>query len=363
MINFKVVRIAGTPAVSGSQGDSTSLADGQTPIPGLRVQVQAEIQTTPIAQYEILTDKDGEPVSPIEVVSSSEVVIQSLDEAIAKFAASGPASEFAMPLAPAIVATPMVDQAGACRGTVEGTPIVQFSFNSLNGSGINALVPITGLSPDLYRTPNSIEDDLLLNSIRSGDGDVIPDIGDRATKPEENKQVFTPGLGNFTVPYDMVSGPLTWRFIGAETVVDGTTALCEEDGSIRCDELSPELVEQLVTELRGTVTATLRAAARLMKLGRSPYLRSTATAIRTIKQQVEPLMNAYVCPQGVALPSGCNKIKFPADSIYKTHAGIFSKPSPVKPKVFEKLAKSYNARYRRFIERSFPSEVVICTKK
>ncbi len=360
-MNFRVVRIAGTPSITGAQGDPAAPDAGYTPIPGLRVQVLSELQTTPIAEFEVLTDKDGEPLSPIEVDSSSELVIQSVDEKIAKFAAGGPAHEFASPLAPAIVATPMVDQAGACRALVEGTPVVQFSYNSTNEEGVDALVPITGLSPDLYRTPGIVEDDLLLNSIRSRDVDLIPDGSYRAPEPNANRHLFTSGLGNFVIPHDILSGPLTWNFIGAETVVDGSTALCEDEGALRCENLSRALVEQLVTDLRATVTGTLKVAARFMKLGRSPYLRSSAVAIRTIKQQVEPLMGAYVCPQGVALPTSCERIKFPGGSIFKTHAGIFSKPSPVKPKVFEKLAKTYNTRYRRFLTRSFPSEIVVCS--
>lgn len=361
-MNFKVVRIAGTPSIAGAQGDLAAVEAGQTPIPGLRVQVLAEVQTTPIAEYEVLTDKDGEPISPIVVDSSSELVIQSLDETIAKFAASGPAHEFASPLAPAIVATPMVDPAGACRSIVEGTPVVQFKYSTSDEQAVDALIPITGLSPDLYRTPGVVEDDLLLNSIRSGDGDVIPDVRYRAPVPNEGSQRFSSGYGTFVVPYDPASGPLTWSLIGAETVVDGATALCQDEGVVRCEDLSQALVEQLVVELRATVTGTLRIAARLMRLGKSPYLSSSAVAIRTIKQQVEPLMNAYVCPQGVTLANSCRRIKFPADSIFRTHASIFSKPSPVKPKVFEKLARTYNSRYRRFLARSFPKEIVVCSK-
>jgi len=334
----------------------------QTPIPGLRVEVLAEVQTTPVAIFEVITDKEGRPSSTIQVDSASEITIQSPDEKIAKFSAAGPASAFAKPLLPAIVATPMVFQAGACLTTVEGTPLVQFNYNNTLESGESALVPITGLNPDLFRTPGTVEDDLLLNSIRSAADEIIPDATFRAPAPNETNQLFTPGLGTFTVPYKAESGPLTWSLIGSETVVDGSTALCEGEGRLRCEQLSQALVERLVMELRGTVSGTLKTAARFMKLGKSPYLRTSARAIRRIREQASDLLGAFICPRGVALPNSCRVVKFPADDLFKTHAEIFSEPSPIKPKVFDKLQRSYNRRYRRFLAQSFPNEIVICSK-
>jgi hypothetical protein len=322
----------------------------------------AEVQTTPVAMYEVITDKDGRPSSAIEVDSASEVTIQSLNEQIAKFSAAGPASAFAKSLLPAIVATPMVYQAGACLTAVDGTPVVQFSYNNVTESGENVLVPITGLSPDLYRTPSTVQDDLLLNSIRSATDEIIPDAAYRAPAPDEASQLFTSGSGNFTVPYDTGFGPLTWSLIGSETIVDGSTALCEGEGRLRCEQLSQVLVERLVVELRGTVSETLKAAARFMRLGKSPYLKTSARAIRRIKEQASSLLGAYICPRGAALPNSCRTVKFPADNLFKTHADIFSEPSPVKPQVFDRLQRSYNRRYRRFLAQSFPSEIVICSK-
>jgi hypothetical protein len=347
---------------SAASPDVVTASENQTPIPGLRVEVLEESLTTPIAIYEVITDRDGRPLSAIEVDSSSDIVIQSKDETIAKFAAAGPASEFANTLSPAIVATPMVNQGLACRTVVEGTPVVQFKYSNSNNTTINALVPITGLNPDLYRTPGTTEDDLLLNSIRNGDNEIIPDATYRGTAPNETSQLFTPGEGSFTVPYDAAFGPLTWRFIGAETIVDGSTALCQEEGTVRCELVSAQLIERLVTELRGTVSGTLKTAARFMKLGKSPYLRTSARAIRTMKAQAASLLGSYICPQGATLPNSCRRIKFPVEDLFKTHAGIFSEPSPIKPNVFTRIQRSYNTRYRRFLNRTFPSEIVVCSK-
>ncbi|MFN4895427.1 MAG: hypothetical protein ACK5GN_14005 [Pseudomonadota bacterium] len=333
-----------------------------TPIPGLRVEVMAELQSTPIAVYEVRTDKDGRPLSTIEVDSASDIVISSLDEQIAKFAASGPASEFAAPLAPAIVATPMIEPAGVCRTQIEGTPVVQFKYSNANDAGTNTLVPITGLDPELYRTPETVDDDLLLNSIRSSDGEIIADTSYRAPAPNETSQLFASGENQFVVPYDTSAGPLTWSFIGSETVVDGSTALCKDEGVIRCEVLPSQLVEQLVVELRNSVSNTLKAAARWMRIGKSPYLHTGAQAIRRIRSEAAGLTGAYICPQGAALPSSCRVTKFPIDELARIHASIFSKPSPVRPKVFAALAKSYNTRYRRFLNRTFPREIVICNK-
>jgi hypothetical protein len=363
-----VVRIAGTPSVTGlsigNSGDDLNsiTAAGQTPIPGLRVEVLAEVQTTPVAMYEVITDKDGRPSSPIQVDSASEITIQSLEEQIAKFSAAGPASAFAKPLLPAIIATPMVYQSGACLTAVEGTPVVQFNYSNISESGASALVPITGLNPDLYRTPGTVEDDLLLNSIRSAADEIIPDTTYRAPAPNETSQLFTSGSGTFTVPYDTAFGPLTWSLIGSETIVDGSTALCQGEGNVRCDQLSASLVERLVSELRGTVSGTLKTAAKFMKLGKSPYLKTSARAIRRIKGQAASLLGAYICPRGAALPNSCRVVKFPADDLFKTHTDIFSEPSPIKPALFDRLQRSYNRHYRRFLKQSFPSEIVICSK-
>jgi hypothetical protein len=326
------------------------------------VEVLEESQTTPIAVYEVLTGQDGRPLSTIVVDSASDVIIQSMDEAVAKFAAAGPASEFANPLEPAIVATPMVNQGVACLAEVGGTPVVQFNYTSLNDSQTNAVVPITGLSPDLYRTPGTVEDDLLLNSIRSAGNDIIPDAAYRAPAPNDASQLFTSGEGSFIVPYNTASGPLTWNLLGAETIVDGSTALCQSEGVVRCELLSSELIERIVTELRGSVSGTLKTAAKFMRLGKSPYLQTSARAIRRIKQQAEALRGSYICPQGATLPNSCRAIKFPEETLFKTHAEIFSKPSPVKPKLFARIQRSYNVRYRRFLSRSFPRELVVCQK-
>lgn len=343
-----------------SSDPAAAAGAGQTPIPGLRVEVLEEWQTTPIAIYEVLTGQDGRPISSIEVDSSSDIIIQSMDEAVAKFAAAGPASEFANPLEPAIVATPMVNQGIACLAAVDGTPVVQFNYNSLNDEATNALIPITGLSPDLYRTPGAVEDDLLLNSIRYGDNDVIPDTVYRAPAPNEASQLFTSGDGSFVVPYDTAAGPLRWNLLGAEKVVDGSTALCQSEGVVRCELLSPELIERLVIELRTSVSGTLKTAARFMRLGKSPYLQTSARAIRRIKAQADALRGSYICPQGANLPNSCRSIKFPEETLFKTHAEIFSKPSPIKPQLFARIQRSYNVRYRRFLSRSFPREIVVC---
>ncbi len=350
------MRASGTPPT----GDPS---EQQTPIPGLRVEVVEEIQTTPVAIHEVLTDKDGKPLTQIQVDSASDVTIQSLDATIARFAASGPASEFADPLAPAVVATPMIDSMVACRSIVAGTPVVEFRYNNMNEAPTEALVPITGLNPELYRTPETPLDDLRLNSIRGGDSDVIPDASNRGATPNESKQLFINGEGSFRVPYDTGFGPLTWSFIGKETTVDSSTNLCEGEGTIRCDLLSPELIERLVTELRSTVSGTLKAASKVMKLGRSPYLKSSSKAIRDIRRQANELLGAWVCPAGATIPNNsCGAMKFPASALQKTHEGIFSKPSPVRRQVFDKLGKSYNRRYQRFLATTFPQEIVKCGK-
>jgi hypothetical protein len=353
-MRFQVVRQEGTPGAENS---------GLTPIPGLRVQIHEEVETTPIAVHEVLTDKDGYPVTAVEVDSAADILILSQDEAIAKFQAAGQASEFAAPLEPTIVATPMVEATGVCIASSAGTPVAEFRYNNFNESGVVPQVPITGLSPELYGTPDSTSDDLLLNAIRnSAEDPIIPDASYRAVAPDDNKQIFESGGGMFNIPYTAEMGPVTWSFLGKQLTVDASTKMCEEPGIVQCQRLSSADVQRIVTNLRSTVTATLRAAARVMKLGSSPYLKTSAAAIKRVIIKSAELEGAYICPQGVLPAPSCVRRTFPASELAKIHDSIFRRPSPVRKQMFNKFRKSYNKRYQQFLVQTFPDEIVMCPK-
>lgn len=342
-------------------GDSTVSTAGQTPIPGLRVEVLSEKQTTPIAVFTVVTDREGKPASTIIVDSSSEVTIQSVDESIARFAASGPASEFASPLSPAIVATPMIQQAEACIVQIEGTPVVQFKYNNVNATGASVAVPITALHPDLYRTPGVREDDLLLNSIHYDNTDVAPEAVYRAPAPNETSQLFTAGQGGFTVPYDIGAGALTWSFIGADLVVDGSTALCQDAGFIGCARVSPKLIRAMVSALRASVSDALRTAVRFARGTRSPLLDTGSRAIREMLAQANALSSSYICTNYAVFPSTCRRAKISPTEILKIHARIYSPRSLSRQQAFQRLRTKYAARLRDILK-SLPSEVVVCSE-
>ncbi len=376
MLGFRIVRkddgkvVAAQPAEDLAVWNSEDAlneidvaAGGMTPIPGLRVEVHEEVRTTPVAVHEILTGQDGRPLSRVTVHKDSDVIILSMDEKIARFESSGPASEFALPREPTIVATPMVDAVGVCRGTVAGTPVAQFSYDNMNDGGVDAEVPITGLTSYLYRTPGAAGDDLRLNSIyQSLSGLVIPGANYRNAPPRDSEQMFTSGKNSFVVPFNEALGPLTWDFIGRRTTVTSETRLCEEEARPRCEELSPEKIRRLVINLRRTVTGVLKSAAKVMRLGSSPYLKSTAGAIRDVKIRHKRLFGALVCPKNAVLGAGCKREPFPFDEFAKIHSGIFKKQSPVKPQLFKKLRKAYNKAYQKFLYETFPEEITFCPK-
>jgi hypothetical protein len=257
----------------------------------------------------------------------------------------------------------MVEATGVCIASADGTPVAEFRYNNLNESGVEPQVPVTGLSPELYRTPDDNSDDLLINAVRnSADEPVIPDASYRAPAPDDNKQIFRTGGGVFNIPYTNDMGPLTWSFLGKQLTVDSSTKMCEEQGTVQCQQLSSADVQRIVTNLRSTVTATLRTAAKVMKLGSSPYLKTSATAIRRVIIKAAELNGAYICPQGVLPAPSCVRRKFPATELAKIHDSIFRRPSPVRKQMFDKLRNSYNKRYQKFLVQTFPEEIVTCQR-
>lgn len=364
--------IAALDAGASSQSYDAQVSDelgvaaegGLTPIPGLRVEVHEELLSTPIAVHEVVTGQEGEPLSPIILQHpDSDVIILSKDETIARFQSSGPAGEFLAPNAPAIIATPMVDAVGVCRGLVEGTPVVQFFYNNMNENNVDAGVPVTGLNPYLYRTPGTRADDLNLNAIYQGsNGTVIPGANFRDPPPKDGEQVFVNGQNSFYIPFSPSAGPVTWDFIGRRTVVTNETRLCAEEARPGCTELDPEKIRRLVVNLRRSVSGVLKAASKVMRVGSSPYLGTSAKAIREIKLRHKRLFGALVCPSNAAIQPSCAREPFPFNEFMTVHQGIFKKNSPVRPQMFKKLKKVYNKTYEKFLYETFPQEIVFCKK-
>lgn len=327
-------------------------------MPGVRVEIHADIATTPIAIYEVITDKDGNPSSSVVVDSASNIRIKSKDETIAKFDISGPAGEFIAERQPTIVATPMVEQGGACLTTVEGTPVVEFKYNNFNNQ--DSQIPVTSLDPDLYGTPTTPDDDLLLNSIRNAEGTPSVPASTQLAPPTFDKdQLFKAGSSSFSMPFDPNLGSLTWYLLGQQIQVDGATQLCEGGGTSGCTPLS---TDQIYAEFRGSVSGTLKLSAKYMKRGRSPYLKTTPAATVKTKRLLNSIAGAYRCPENITLAAACVKRPFPIEEFMKSHDYIFSKQSPVRPKDFNRLRAAYTKRYRNFLLTNYPKYVVVCPK-
>ncbi len=327
-------------------------AKSGTPLPGLTVEVHEDQNATPIAIHEITTDQEGRPINSVVVGSSSNIRIKSSDETIVRFDVAGEAREFAVQ--PTIVATPMVDAAGACISNVAGTPVAEFKYNNFNNR--NSEVPVTDLDPALYGDPDTATDDLMLNTIRDSSGSpVVPG----AEFLSGNNQVFKGGSGSYRVPF---TGTLRQYFLGEETVVTSATALCEGSGIATCTRISGADLNAVNARVRETVSGTLQLSSRLMKAGRSPFLKTTAKALADTRALLRRLETGLVCPANAVLARGCYRTRFPTQELVLIHDRIFSKASPVKPKLFTDLLKSYTRSYRRFLA-TMPREVTYCPNR
>jgi hypothetical protein len=221
-------------------------------------------------------------------------------------------------------------------------------------------MPVTSLDPDLYGTPTTPDDDLLLNSIRNADGTpTVPASTQLAPPTFDKDQLFKAGSSSFSIPFDPNFGSLTWYLLGQQTRVDGATQLCESGGTSGCTPIS---TDEIYSEFRGSVSGTLKLSAKFMKRGASPYLKTTPKAIIRTKVILNRLAGAYRCPENITLAAACVKRPFPVDEFIKSHDFIFSKPSPVQRKAFENLRKAYTKRYRNFLLRNYPKFVVVCPK-
>jgi len=343
-------------------GESASLSVGGTPIPGVKVEIYEDNAPTPTIVHEGITDADGKLAVPVEVVSSANILITSKDRTIARFDASGQASEFAEEKQASIVATPMVEQAGACLTSVDGTPSVEFSYTNRNT--VNSQVPVTSLNPYLDGTPGTTTDDLALNTMRDAQNNVIIPEPQHLGPPEDARnQTFTAREGKFTVPFDSA---ITWYLLGQSVTADNSTALCEGGGTISCDQLSSGELDPLIDELRTTVSGVLRLSARLVVQRRKaglfnkiPFLNTSSGALVQMRRMVESLQTGYICPEGVTMANACVRSKFPTKQLLAIHNSIFSKRSPIRPELFDKLKKEGDKRFRRALAR-LPREVVYC---
>jgi hypothetical protein len=344
----------------GAADDKTPVAasSAETPIPGLLVEVREEYNATPLATYQVLTDVDGRLSAEIEVGSSSDIVIESKQNWIARVAVAGPASEFAVEKQAVVRATPMIEAVGACRLRTETDEVVKFTYRNLNQDQSGVFVPITTLEPLLFRRDDIAADDLLLNHIGYSNGN--PVLPDARGGTFNRSQKFEPGEQGFTVPYNPALGPLAWVFVGQQVRVDASTAVCTEERTQSCERVSEALLQRIISETRDTITALLKLEARKRAKGTSPFIKSSARSLRSMRSAVTMLGRLHVCPTGIMPQATCTRMRFPYEQLAAIHANIFKIKAEPTGSTHQRLRRAWIKRFGVFIRSSFPDEVVQC---
>jgi hypothetical protein len=345
--------------LSSTNDVSSSDTPGETPIPGLLVDVREERKATPIANYEVLTDTDGRLAAAIEVASDSDVIIQSKQDNIAKFSVSGSAAEFAATRNLTIYAEPMIEIVGACRIQDGAGTAIRFNYLNKNVSTDPVAVPITLLHPRLYRSDETTTDDLILNQLTYKTGRaVLPSQSDIV---DDNSQRFASGEASFTVQYDPSLGALTWAFIGQSFDVEESAPLCTNSPPPLCYPL-PHNVKQLVfSGMHASASATLKLASRYWRKGRSPYLKSVAKTIRNTRSALSLLDALKVCPERATLQHNCAHTRFPFEQFEQIHSTIFSVDSNFKRPLFTRLNRATSNRFRQLLRSIAPTGLVRCS--
>ena len=343
--------------------DTLSIISPPSPIPGLHLEVRVIPPNTSEAAYEVLTDPEGHPNASIEVESDSDIVVLSKDPHIAQLQISGPASEFSLERQAKMPATPMVDALGACRYSDEGGGRIRFTYRNYYESDTESLIPITTLSATYLQNPIIPDDDLLLNDIRSlAHQAVVPDGDLRSMETGTTYQTFLSGERSFTVSYASNDDAIVWSLIGKSLIVDSSTRLCDLPSEIRCEQIPDEIVRGIYKELLKTVSGTLKAAAKVMKHGASPYLKTSPRSIKGVKEISKQLLGAHICPTDAVIPQACVSRTFPRTPLIKFHKSIFKRPSPTKRKLFEKIQRAYLRRYEKYLNSYFPDQVHMCPR-
>jgi hypothetical protein len=354
--------VVGAAENAPSSSDEASATDkpGETPIPGLLVDVREERRATPIANYEVLTDTDGRLAAAIEVASDSDVIIQSKQENIAKFSVSGSAAEFKATRNLTIYAEPMIEIVGACRIQDGDGAAIRFNYRNRNDSTDTVEVPITVLHPRLYRSDETNTDDLILNQLAYENGrPVIPSISDIIN---DHSQRFASGEASFTVQYDPSLGALTWRFIGQSFNADDTAPLCTNPLPTSCYPLPESVKQDVFKGLRMSASATLKLASRYWRKGRSPYLKSVERTIRSARESLSLLNGLYVCPERETLQHNCTHARFPFERFEQIHSDMFAVNSNLKRPLFTKLNKATFTRFSKLLRSTVPGPLVRCPR-
>lgn len=357
MLSFKVGRMV--------DGEGTPGEANVTPIPGLVVVVEESSDLTPVAVYESRTDNNGQLIDPIVVDSGSALLVYSGSEHAAQFARSGSAVEFSDVYNPAIVATPMVDQAGACLTIEEGTPVAVLRYTTIPKDSSVVEIEVSHLDPAMYRDVSEPDDDLEINSLKDSSGvyqTIAPKY--RSSGGAGTSQRFDE-TGEFSVPYDANSGlDLIWRFLGSETIVNGLTPLCEGGGVLGCEKFPEEDIRSIQNLARETLS---RYLAEMWKVMRSNSYGNTSKfkkkVIRFYKKALaesNKLYETYICEDVSEIGPMCSAQPVRKSYYLSLLDNLFSLVPRGGDQRFKKARKSLRKRYQKLFRDRLPDEVWRC---
>lgn len=274
---------------------------------------------------------------------------------------------------PLIIAARRVVEPGLlCRETQGGLEYVTFPYSVDPSVGSEAHVEITALQPELAAS------NLRLNSIETRDQlPIVPGLTLRRAPPEDYEQIFSSPQGSFSLPLELFrygegdTFAATWYFAGALREFDTANTLkalpmCHLEGMPGCQQLSDADIAKIVKKTFDGISGVLQTAARVAEAGNrkgySKYMKSCATALRTMKAKTAPFIGAYICPDALPPLPECTKTQFPRAKLKQIFDEMFKAPAALKPKVFQKLRNSYNKGFARLIG-TYPSEVYVCKSK
>lgn len=355
--------------LEGSNTRANAGYENVTPVPGLRLEVVAEIQSTPVAIYEAITDRFGRPRTAIRVDSASELVIQSLDPVLARFGASGAASEFTAPEQILVVVTPMVGQSTPCVFTDSGIPHVRFNYTNSNSDDVEVKVGITALREDLRGTPDSIEDDLHLNSLVDSNAEyALPGESYRAPAPDSDEQLLS-GRTSFSIPFDPKLGQLTWTLLGESVQVGQFTEQCAETGEHGCQPAHSGASADILRYAQVTTSAFLKMAVRQSRKqkgfkGAKAYLNAAAVFYRDTKRVVHMLEGSIQCAtHTIPMAYACSTAWDLHRTLTEQFDRLFVGREWSNDKRFLKLNRSLKPRYQKIIANAVPHNSWVCRSR
>lgn len=333
-----------------------------TPLPGVRVAIDVYDGLTPIAQHEVLTDKDGRMAEEVIVKSSANLYVYSLNQAAVSFFKMGSATDFHF--RPSVIGTPGVDLAGACLSIVDGTPVAEVKYNLVDITQEDLPVGVTSLFSDLYNDPNTLEDDLAINSIVDNSLNyVLPFAEYLGTGSQTGQQIFHRS-GTFVVPWDQAKAPYTGQLLGRDLYIDIDSPICEGGGILLCDEIPQSSFEALHDEVRTIMSKYLSLMERLTR-SKEPTRRYKRAARRYYAQSLRLLAYTpvpYQCPPDQSLAPDCELTSIQRKDVLAAIDKLFEVTPPGNrgSRTIERVRKRSRRKISQALDELIPDDYWLC---